>query len=288
MTMADRVTLTVPTETRFAPDTFWAEADATYLVTMDLENMKPEGSGGRSMYLGVTLSCSPQAGGPGISVGGTQNMLTGEMTTYRNQRIISVPEDGAIDCSIKASAPYDDVASNGTTFQVDASWRAGPVSGEARASSEEGLPRTVTAGTEEAVMAVDLPLDQEGGDALRVLTTLHLTTCTIVNGSREDDRAWCSEGDLDEEGSTVSVTQRAELVDADGVVCEALETETTAPDHIDLYRHHRLVSLELVGTVPEAPCGSTVRLTVGVHNDGPAPVVVHRSNSSLIAAIDAR
>lgn len=278
----DDVTLTVPEEGRFAQGTFWAEAGTDYVVTMDLESTKPEGSGGRSMYLGVTLSCSPQAGGPGISVGGTQNMLTGEVTTYSNQGIVSVPEDGGIDCSIKVSAPYDDVASNGTTFEIDGTWRADPVDGEAIAASEDGLPRTVEVGTEEVVMTADLPLDTAAEDQLRALTTLHLTACTIVNGSREDGRAWCSEGSLDEDGSVVTVDLQAQLVDEKGEVCDVLGGATTDPDHIDLYRHHRVLSLELVEELPEAPCGQTVRLSASVHNEGPAPVVVHRSNSSLV------
>lgn len=279
----DDATLTVPEETRFAQNTFWAETGATYVVTMDLESMKPEGSGGRSMYLGITLSCSPQAGGPGISVGGTQNMLTGEKTTYRNQGIISVPEDGAIDCSIKASAPYDDVASDGTTFQIEGTWRAEPVDGEALENSEEGLPRTIAVGADEVVMTVDLPLEAADEDELQALTTLHLTACTGLNGSREDGRAWCSEATLDEDGSTVSAELQAALVDASGAVCGVLGTESTTPDHIDIWRHHRMLSLELVELLPQEPCGEIVRLSVSVHNEGPAPVVVHRSNSSLVA-----
>jgi len=278
----DDVTLTVPEESRFAHGTFWAEAGATYLVTMDLESVKPEGSGGRSMYLGVTLSCSPQAGGPGISVGGTQNMLTGEETLYSNQGIISIPEDGAIDCSIKTSAPYDDVASDGTTFQIDGTWRVEAVDGDALDAPEDGLPRTIADGSGDVVMTVDLPLDSSGGGELHARTSLHLTTCTIVNGSREDDRAWCSEDELDEAGSTARVELRAELIDADGAVCDELGIVMTERDHIDLYRHHRLLSLELTEGLPEDPCGETVRVSASVHNEGPAPLVVHRSNSSLV------
>lgn len=279
---ADDATLTVPEETRFAHGTFWAEAGTAYVVTLDLRSTKPEGSGGRSMYLGVTLSCSPQAGGPGVSAGGTQNMLTGDETSYRNQGIISVPEDGAIDCSIKASAPYDDVASDGTTFRIDGTWRAEPVNGDALDAPEEGLPRTIADDSGDVVMTADLPREPSGGGEMHARTSLHLTTCTIVNGSREDDRAWCSEGELDEAGSTARVELKAELIDADGAVCDELGAEMTERDHIDLYRHHRVLSLELVEALPEVPCGETVRVSASVHNDGPAPLVVHRSNSSLV------
>ena len=121
---------------------------------------------------------------------------------------------------------------------------------------------------------------------MRALTSLHLTTCTIVNGSREDGRAWCAKDELDEAGSTVNAEMRAELVDAGGAVCGDLGTAATGPDHIDLYRHHRLLSLELTEVLPESPCGETVRVTVNVHNHGPAPLVVHRSNSSLAVVSD--
>ncbi|HEX7350866.1 hypothetical protein [Brachybacterium sp.] len=65
-------------------------------------------------------------------------------------------------------------------------------------------------------------------------------------------------------------------------MCDALGADSTDPDHIDLYRHHRVLSLELVEELPEDPCGQTVRMSASVHNEGPAPVVVHRSNSSLV------
>lgn len=281
--VTDRTELTVPEETRFAQGTFWAEADAQYVVTMNLQSTKPEGSGGRSMYLGVTLGCSPQAGGAGISAGGTQNMLTGEETVYSNQGVISVPEDGGVDCSIKLSAPYDDVASNGTTFPVKATWEVRKVDAATEASTEEVLPTTIAAGATDDVLTAELPVDGATGE-LRVLSSLHLTTCTIVNGSREDGRAWCPENALDEQGSTVTLQARVELVDDGGAVCAELGTEEIPADRIDLYRHHRLLSLAVDAAVSEEPCGRTARVTVSAHNDGPAPLVVHRSNSTLLIA----
>ena len=278
--VSGHATLTVPEEPRFAEGTFWARAGQEYLVTVDVTSEKPEGSDGNAMYLGVTLSCSPQAGGPGITAGGTQNMLTGEETTYRNQGLVTVAEDGPVDCSIKLSAPYDDVASNGTTFDVDGTWRATAAGADARQASTDSLPRTVDPGPAQAVLSTEAPV--EAGADLRALTSLHLTTCTIVNGSREDGRAWCDESDLDEAGSTVQLTATAQLLDPSGEVCQKLDTATTKPDHIDEYRHHRLIPVELEVAVPQKPCGTTVRVSVAVTNDGPAPLVVHRSNSSLV------
>lgn len=284
VTTTDTTSLTVPQETRFAESTFWAEAGTTYLVTMDLTSTKPEGSGGSSMYLGVTLSCSPQDGGPGISEGGTQNMLTGEQTEYRNQGLITVPEDGPVDCSIKANAPYDDVASRDTTFTVDGTWHAEAVGEDSRQASTDDLPRTVAAGDEPVVLTEDLPLADGASTDLRVLTSLHLTTCTGVDGSRENGRAWCSKDQVDETGSTATVTVRADLLDVNGTVCAELGSTSTTPDRIDRYRHHRLLSLELEPTLPAEPCGDTVRVSTSVANAGPAPLVVHQLNSTLVVA----
>src|SRR5699024_9916482 len=171
--VSDVVSLTVPEKTRFAKGTFWAEAGAEYVVTMDLRSTKPEGSGGRSMYLGVTLSCSPQGGGPGVSAGGTQNMLTGEEASYRNQGLIGVSEDGGVDCSIKLSAPYDDVASADTTFPVEATWRVARADGAAEAMTDQVLPTVIAPGVDEEILTVDLALESPADD-LEALSSLHL------------------------------------------------------------------------------------------------------------------
>ncbi|MFC0675721.1 hypothetical protein [Brachybacterium hainanense] len=282
VSVIDRGTLTVPQETRIARGTFWARGGETYLVTMGLTSTKPADSAGRSMYLGVTLSCSPRSGGRGISIGGTQNLLTGAESGYRNQGLIRVPEDGAVDCSIKASAPYDDVASAGTTFGIDGTWGVEAVGDPSVQAPTDVLPRTLPAGAEETVLVVDLPAGPGGAADVRALTSLHLTTCTGLGGSREAGRVWCSPDGVDPAGSTTGLLLRADLVGEDGAVCAALGEIGTPPEHIDLYRHHRLLSLELDALVPEEPCGARIRVGVEVQNRGPAPLVVHAANSSLV------
>lgn len=143
------------------------------------------------------------------------------------------------------------------------SWHAEPVHGRALAAEEEGLPRTLADGSDEAVLVAQMPLG-DADDEVRALASLHLTTCTIANGSRKDGRAWCAEGALDEEGSITSARIRADLLDTDGAVCDVLGAEPTARDRIDLYRHHRLLSLELVEDISENPCGSAVRVSARV------------------------
>lgn len=275
--------MTVPEETRFAGGEFPARAGSTYLVTFELGSEKPEGSGGESMYLGVTLGCSPEAGGPGASIGGTQNILTGEPSSYTNQFLFTAEVDGQVECSFKASAPYDDVASVDTTFDLVGTWRAEPVVGAAfEAPAAKRLPMTIPAGGQKAAFTHSIPLEDLIGDGLRVLTSLHVTTCTGINGSREGGRAWCSEGDLDEKGSTAAMETRIELLAPDGEVCDVIATQKSPAVHVSVYRHHYLMSQELEAHIPADPCSDAALVTVLADNGGPAPLVVHESNSSLV------
>src|SRR5699024_12112915 len=164
-------------------------------------------------------------------------------------------------------------------FTVWATWFAARVACAAVAPTDQLLPTVIATGEDEEILTVDLAVESPGVE-LDALSSLHLTTCTIVNGSREDDKAWCDEDDLDEAGSTTTLRGRMDLIDADGAVCDEIADEELPADHIDLYRHHRLLSVMLEATAPEQPCGQTVRVAISVQNDGPAPLVVHRSNST--------
>lgn len=279
----DTASLTVPEETRFAAGEFAVIAGATYLVTFALDTEKPEGSDGYAMYLGVTFSCAPQGDDGGASVGGTQNLLTGEPTTYRNQLLLTPTADSIVSCTIKASAPYDDVASAGTSFEMTGQWKADRVDGLGfSAAADERLPMTIPSGDGQVAFAKTLPVEDLTHERLRVLTSLHVTACTVVNGSSEVGRTWCTEDALDEAGSTVSSEIRVEVLGANGTVCEVVGAETAPEEHVDLYRHHQLLFQETSVQVPAAPCGQSVRVTVSVQNSGPAPLVVHQNNSSLV------
>lgn len=284
----DTASLTVPEETRFAASEFAVTGGVEYLVAFALDTEKPAGSDGYAMYLGVTFSCSPQGeGGAGGSVGGTQNLLTGEPTTYRNQMLLTPVTDGVVSCTIKASAPYDDVASAGTSFGMTATWKAEAVDRAGySAPADERLPMTISSGGTAAAFTQNLLVEDLTHGRLRALTSLHVTTCTIVNGSREAGRTWCAEGELDEEGSVVSASLRVELLAADGTVCDVVAEQSAPEEHVDLYRHHQLLFQEAAVQIPGEPCGDSVRVTASVDNAGPAPLVVHQNNSSLIVVAE--
>lgn len=280
--VADTASLTLPQEVRIAHGTFFLSEGTTYLVQFDLSTLKAEDAPGIGMYLGVTFSCSPAGGGPGGVIGGTENLLPGEPVTYTNQFLLSPQDSGEYSCSLLANAPYDDVAAAGTTIELKASWGVAPVTSRAwETPSTQRLPLTVAAGSREVAFAQYVSASGFAADQLRILTSLHLTTCTGVNGSREGGETWCGAKDIDEAGNTFTVGTRVDVIGPDGAVCESLDAGTQEVT-IDKWRHHQLLHLDRTVDVPAELCGNKLRVSVVVDNQGPASIVVHGQNSSLV------
>lgn len=284
--VTDRSPLTLPQEVRLAEGEFYLREGRTYVVIFELSTVKPESAPGIGMYLGVTFSCGQQDGVGMGSIGGTENLLPGEPVTYRNQLVLRPQADGVHECSVLANAPYDDVAAKGTTAQISAEWEATEVRGDAfEVDSEEQLPAVVADDEQASPLVLDLP----GGDlesrSLEVLTTLHVTTCTGAPGSREAGRIWCTTSDIDEIGSTIEVTVSADIVREDDTVCRALRS-TTESVEIDKWRHHDVIPISLASPIPDALCGDRVRITASIDNSGPASLVVHEKNTSLVAVAE--
>lgn len=280
--VTDSASLTLPQEVRIAHGTFFLSEGTDYLVQFDLATLKPENAPGIGMYLGVTFSCSPAGGGPGGVIGGTENLLPGVPVTYTNQFLLTPQRSGEYTCSLLANAPYDDVAAAGTTIELEASWGVAPVTARARETpSAQRLPLTVADGSREVAFSQMLTSSGFVGDQLRILTSLHLTTCTGANGSREDGRTWCGAKDIDESGNTFIAETRVDVIGSDGAVCGTLDVEKQEVE-IDKWRHHQLLHLDRKVTVPSDLCGSRLRVSVVIDNQGPASIVVHEQNSSLV------
>lgn len=281
-TRVDDVSLTLPEEVRAAHGTFFIEGGTSYVATFAVSTVKPPEEPGLGMYLGVTFSCAGEDGGVTEWIGGTENLLRGEPVTYRNQLLLTPEADQVVSCSVRANAPYDDVAAAGATIELDIEWRVAEAGGQAVSSDpEKRLPMTVDRGSRAFAFTEQIELPAHRLQAVTMLSSLHLTTCTVVNGSREDGRTWCAQDDLDEKGSTFDVELRIDVLDANGDACAVLGTKTVT-ESLRLERHHQLLPLAAEFTVPAQLCGSTLRAAVVVDNRGPASLVVHASNSSLI------
>lgn len=277
----DEASLTVPQTLRSANGSFDTVQGQKYLLRFEVSTMKPEGSAGAAMYLGVSLNCVGEGGGRTRSIGGTQNLVTGEPTTLSNQFVL-VGGGEAQSCNVSMSAPYDEVAAAGVTIEADVRWSAQPIDPSSfEISAEERLPTEVPVGGRELAFTRTIDLDEVRGRSVNVFGTLHLTACTGVNGSREDGKTWCDATTADSGGSEVDLVLRADLLDAEGRPCGEVAVQADAL-HIDRFTHHRLTTFSHEAVVPEDACGVSLRFSLTVATQGPAPVVVHSSASSFV------
>jgi len=285
MVTQENATLTVPDTLRLEPQDFEADEGATYLLEFEATTSKPEDSPGDAMYFGASLACSGPEEGTLRSVGGTQNVRTGETVTIRNQFLLTIETPGRHLCRISLNSPNEDAAAKGTTAEITSTWSATMLEEPAfEARADQRLPRVVDSGDRALAFRYETDLDDLRQRRIDLLSTLHLTTCTGVNGSRENGRAWCDEESVDLDGSTLEVSYRADVVDARGEVCD---TRTLASTRTSIVRftHHRVMHQDLSTREPLSSCGDTVALHVVVENFGPAPVVIHQSNSTLLALV---
>ena len=89
--------------------------------------------------------------------------------------------------------------------------------------------------------------------------------------------------------STVVVETRSpsflDVLDEDGATCGTVNVEEERQT-LSLERHHQLIAREATFALPQTLCGPTVRASVVVENRGPAPLVVHASNSSMLTLVE--
>lgn len=280
--IVDTTTFTVPDTLRMDSGAFDAEVGDTYLLQFEATASKPAGSAGDAMYFGANLACGGPEGGTLRSVGGTQNIRTGEQVTIRNQFLLTAEDSGSHACRLSLNSPNEDAAASGTEVTVDTHWSATQLDETAlEVPAGERLPRVVDEGERAAAFRVEIDLDDLPGRELDLVGTLHLTTCTGTNGSREDGTTWCAKDDVDIDGSVVDVTYRTDVLDSSGEVCASTADATTRA-RIVRFTHHRMLHVDHPASAPLSTCGDTVRVVVAVRNAGPAPVVVHRSTSTLL------
>lgn len=285
--VVDREPLTLPQSFRYAQGTFHLDAGSTYLVSFDLTTVKPEDAPGVGMYLGVSFSCTALGEdgeddrGVG-SIGGTENLLPGEPTSYVNHLVLTPQAGGLHSCSVLVNAPYDDVAAKGTTVELDVTWHVTELDGSAfQADVEQQLPMAIVPNAPATVVQQTIPAGELDAATLEVLLSLHVTTCTGINGSTENDRTWCTPEDVDQTGSDFDLTLRVDVLDVDGTVCDTLASSAQRVD-LDKWRHHQLIPVSLPVEKPTELCGEQARVAAVVANRGPASLVVHQANTSLI------
>lgn len=283
VSVRDTVPLTLPQELRAASGTVYLEAGENYVASFEVSTVKPKEEPGLGMYLGVTFGCSGKETDLSDWIGGTENILRADPVTYANQMLLQPETAQVITCSVRANAPNDDVAAAGATINLNISWTVEKVDSSVRSTpAEPRLPMAVDSdGGRDVAFAQTVDVDHDDIHNVQVLSSLHLTTCTIVNGSREAGKTWCQEDAVHEDGSDFDIELRLDVLDEDGTRCGTVGVKKDR--HIlSLERHHQLISRQATFALPRTLCGPIVRVSVVVENRGPAPLVVHASNSSML------
>lgn len=280
--VSESTMLTVPDTQRLETYSFEAEAGSTYLLQFESTTTKPQGSPGDAMYFGASLACGGPTESTLRSVGATQNVRTAEEVSIRSQFLLEIEEPGRYACRLLVFSPNAEVAAAGTTADVATRWTATLVDPDAvEGLADERLPRLVEAGEAADAFVQELDSSLTGRSEIRVLGTMHLTTCTEVEGSSEDGRTWCPKGLVNPAGSAATITYRFEGLDGDGKVCESRKVDV-ADAEVDRYSHHQTFHVDKRIAVPEDLCGPSARLVITVGNGGPAPLLVHRASSTLV------
>ena len=259
LTFQESTSLSVPDTMRLPGGTFEAEGGSTYLVEFEATAEKPEGSPGSAMYFGASLACGGPDGGTIRSVGGTQNVLSGERVTIRNQFLLDADRSGNYACRVSLSSPNDEAAAAGTTATIDSTWSVAPAGSEAvELPADERLPRLVQPGERAAVFRAEHETSDAWGDASELLSTVHVTSCTMVNGTTEDGRTWCPEDQVDPAGSAVELTYRLDVIDGNGEVCDSQILDLEGAQ-IEWLTHHLVLHGDAPIAHPSDACGSRLR-----------------------------
>ncbi|MCP3426187.1 hypothetical protein NBM05_09250 [Rothia sp. AR01] len=237
-------------------------------------------------YLAVYLGCKDSTGARALGMTGTQNIRQDEPTTIKMTGLVEATHAGEASCRVRVSAPNGEAVAAGMTVDIDTSFTLGarPVQGE-EAKPRTSLPAVIDPG-KKVVLFDDTLSAAEGERRFRSSASMHLTTCTIQNGSKDSQGGdfLCDESTLDRQGSQVSAVLSQEVEASDGNECGNPREQQV--DHlIDHDQHHYIFTIGGEYEEPEG-CRGTPKFTLTLENDGPAPVVVHSDSTRAYAGVD--
>jgi hypothetical protein len=237
-------------------------------------------------YIAIHLGCTDSNGAEALSVSGTQNIRQNEHTTINMVGLFEAAHAGSAICRVKVNAPNGEAAASGNTVDIDSHLKMSAHSVQGgEATPRTSLPAVVEPGESEVLFA-DTLASVKGERLFRASATMHLTTCTIQNGSKDssDGDFLCDASSLDKRGSRVSAALSQEMVASDGTECG--EPRERRLDHlIDHHQHHYIFTIDGEYEEP-AGCHGAPRFKITLKNDGPAPVVVHSNSTRAYAGVD--
>lgn len=236
----------------------------------------------RALYTIVGMSCGSIDGPTNTqSVSGTENLT--HQTTRQLTQLLSydVETPGRHQCNATINAPSWDPEYGDAELMLDAMIRLLTPDDEPYQLTTADSEHPIVLDPGETVSAVEgsFPITAGRSEDLAVVSTSHLTACTIRNGSRDQTRTnLCTEPRVDREGSRVSTRTTVQQLSGDEVCrTSTADQSLTTIDHLV---HHRLLSSESrIHGFLKNPCGDRLRVIHEISNDGPAALVVHRSTT---------
>lgn len=194
--------------------------------------------------------------------------------------------DEEVQCSLLASAPFIEKTDDGLS--------ALPVEAELRSQATDGNHLLALHRLEDATLIEPgtnrTVLSQQTDDPStldQMSSTVRLTSCTVVGGSRDGGENQCHESMTGRESATVRIRVIARWLDAEGEIAATTTywDETLAVDYNTHHVPWTLRQGNMSERVPET--AEAVVLVVQVESVAGTPVVVHANGTDSIITTDA-
>jgi len=194
---------------------------------------------------------------------------------------LTPPTDDRLTCRLLSSAPFIDVTEDGlSSLQSKAELRAHPRDG----THHLALPRLddatlVEPGQRQNVLSLKV---EDPASIDQMVSTVRLTSCTVVGGSRDSGDNKCATSMTGRDSSTVRVRVFARWLDDRGSITGVTTywDETLA---VNYSTHHIPWTLRQQGLSERAPEDAPAAvLVVQVESVGGTPVVVHADGTDAV------
>lgn len=272
-----------------APDAATYSFDATRGETIALfseteVDLKTRPGGARTAFAKFSLDCRSDSGTGSEGVLGTENVHSHQARTFHLSMVYTPSKTGRQECSVTVDVPSYPTGHGTATLDLTSTIRSlsAPTPNATMNSQIDQEPIVIQPGEARTLLSpiTPLPSTDEGVFAGQ---GIHLTTCTIVNGSQDrTPENLCTPDTINRGGSTVTLNSTLQEI-RDGSICRRHDLVEESFS-IDYDTHHAFASFGPSGEPMAMTCGTSARIATKIYNLGPAPLVVHRRSSVSVLA----
>src|SRR5699024_2962488 len=228
-----------------------------------------------------------ESGASSEGVLGTENIHSHQSRTFHLSMTYTPSRSGRQGCSVSVDVPSYPTGHGSARLDLTSSIRStsSPTPGATMDSQMDQEPIVVRPGETRTLFSPITPLPS-AGEGVFAGQGIHLTTCTIVNGSQDRTPTnLCTPDTINRGGSTVILNSTLQEI-RDGSICRRHDLFEESFS-ISYDTHHAFASFGPSGEPMAMTCGTSARVATSIYNLGPAPLVVHRRTSvSVLAPVD--